>query len=139
MIDAICASADFIAQYRDVGTRVIVTSQMLPADFDVGRALLLKGTQPGTWQEVQARITEEFLPDLCTARQTLDKSEGQNLPRTLPGIGHEFWLYSRAHIYCGTLPPSMPEAVVAIAEALEIVTAQRMIKTIQGSLRLEGR
>ena len=109
---------------------------MLPADFDVGRALLLKRTRPGTWQEIQARITEEFLPDLCTARQTLDKSEGQTLPRTLPGIGHEFWLYSRAHIYCGTLPPSMPEAVLAIAGTLEIVTAQRMIKTIQGSLRL---
>ena len=59
------------------------------------------------------RFQRYFLPNLRTARTPSLRTHGD---QSLPGIGNEFWKHARAHIYRGTLPPVVPDAVFCYAD-----------------------
>ena len=91
--------------------------------------MLLAFTPPNSIRDLQNRCHPEFLPNLKTARSPtgFDATADENSPwhaledvpssrrLSLPGLGSEFWQHSRAHIYAGALPPSMPSSIVEFA------------------------
>ena len=87
--------------------------------------MLMAFAPPGSLEDLKKRCHPEFLPDLRTARSPSgfdartpwhdleDLSTSGSL--SLPGLGSEFWQYTRAHIFAGTLPPSMPASILRFA------------------------
>ena len=105
---------------------------MPQGDFEFGLRLLLQHTPRGTERAVYNRFTAEFLPELPTARSSLDHSNGSG--KALPGVGHEFWQYSRAHIYCGTLPPQMPRSITSFATNISASQVHMVMQFLQKAI-----
>ena len=87
-------------------------SGLPPDSFSLGMRLLIGHPRiydkARSYMTAKNRFQEDFLPHLKTAR-TYTMQQGTGI-HSLPGIGTDFWKYSRAHIYRGSLPPSFPES-----------------------------
>ena len=74
------------------------------------------------------KIQEEFLPDLPSSRQPSIFIDTDERIHSLPGLGSEFWRSSRAHLFCGTLPPAFPEEFNKFAQHFHPDTLECTVK-----------
>ena len=81
-----------------------------PESYNLAANMLLKHN-PLSIETLRTRFTADFLPDLVTSRSNNSGLYNFANRIPLPGLGSDYWRNSRAHLFCGTMPPKFPKAL----------------------------
>ena len=90
-------------------------------------ARMLLSAHPGAIETLRSRFTTEFLPNLATSRSNEACQHSSRI--SLPGIGSDYWKHTRAHLFCGYMPPSFPKSLIQPARQWSEHLIQQYLET----------